>query len=215
MNLTHLRTMLEMQCQLNAVVDPVWIASEYPWHRAIMVEAVEALDHHGWKWWKATGEPDVAQIQLELVDIWHFAMSLILTLKGGDIEASMDTMGPYFIALDENPDVYGEISSVKTETLFDLLAGSAGSQRQLNGPAFNALMKRFSLSWGDMYRMYLAKNVLNMFRQANGYKTGVYVKEWHGKEDNVVLTELMVANPGATPDELTALLDKEYQTLPL
>lgn len=215
MNLNHLRTMLELQCRLNAAVDPVWIASDYPWHRAIMVEAVEALDHHGWKWWKATGEPDVPQIQLELVDIWHFAMSLILTLKGGDVERSIETMAPYFTELELNPDAYGEISTVKTTTLFDLLAGSAGMQRQLNGPAFNMLMKRFGLTWDGMYHMYLAKNVLNMFRQANGYKAGVYVKEWHGKEDNVVLAEMIEANPDVTPEALMAMLDTEYQTLPL
>merc|ERR1711965_1056008 len=37
----------------------------------------ELLDHYGWKWWKKQ-TPDVDQIALELVDIWHFGLSLLL-----------------------------------------------------------------------------------------------------------------------------------------
>ena len=37
----------------------------------------------------------------------------------------------------------------------------------------------------------LVKNVLNKFRQDNGYKTGEYSKVWFGKEDNVHLEEIL------------------------
>ena len=36
----------------------------------------------------------------------------------------------------------------------------------------------------------LEKNVLNFFRQDNGYKDGSYIKLWDGKEDNQHLVEL-------------------------
>jgi hypothetical protein len=45
----------------------------------------------------------------------------------------------------------------------------------------------------DLYRSYVAKNVLNMFRQDHGYKRGDYIKVWDGQEDNEVLAELITS----------------------
>ena len=42
-----------------------------------------------------------------------------------------------------------------------------------------------------LFREYVSKNVLNHFRQDNGYKTGTYQKTWGGQEDNVHLVALM------------------------
>lgn len=210
MNRAHIEEMLQLQSRLNSVVNPDWFNAGYPWHRAMYVEAVEALDHLGWKWWKAPGESNAVQIQLELVDIWHFAMSNILVTQGGDLTAATDVITDYFQQLENDPDVFGEIANVDTPKLFDLLAGSAALQRQLNGPAFNMLMKRFDLTWHQLYRMYLAKNVLNLFRQANGYKDGSYIKVWSGVEDNVVLERLMASHPSANSARLLELLGERY-----
>ena len=45
----------------------------------------------------------------------------------------------------------------------------------------------------SLYSAYVGKNVLNFFRQDNGYKDGSYVKNWAGKEDNEHLVELVAA----------------------
>lgn len=45
----------------------------------------------------------------------------------------------------------------------------------------------------DLPREYLGKNVLNRFRQENGYKEGSYIKMWDGIEDNVHL-DVVLAN---------------------
>jgi dimeric dUTPase (all-alpha-NTP-PPase superfamily) len=211
MNPQHISTMLRMQGQINSKIDPDWLGADYPWHRAMYVEAVEALDLFGWKWWKLKPTADQYQIQLELVDIWHFAMSNILAIHEGDLVAASVAIQEYFDKLEENPDCYGEISTVHTHTLFDLLAGSAALQRQLNGPAFNVLMGRFNLTWDKLYEMYVGKNVLNTFRQDHGYKDGTYQKEWGGVEDNTVLESLMVVNPDASPETLMDLLERHYQ----
>lgn len=213
MNRQQISEMLRLQDKLNLIVDPNWLTADFPWHRAIYVEAVEALDHYGWKWWKAAGAYTIGQIQLELVDIWHFAMSHILAIHEGDYEAAATLLHDYFIKLEENPDVYGDIKDVSVHQLFDLLAGSAAIQRQLNGPAFNMLMKHFNLTWDQLYRTYVNKNVLNLFRQANGYKEGTYVKMWNGVEDNVVLEALAVSHPDATPGQLMSLLENQYKLL--
>lgn len=52
-------SMLDLQGQMNSKVNPNWIHAGYPFLRAVLVEGGEAIDHHGWKWWKAQ-EKDMA-----------------------------------------------------------------------------------------------------------------------------------------------------------
>ncbi|RKG72059.1 dUTP diphosphatase, partial [Corallococcus sp. CA049B] len=42
--------------------------------RAVLVETTEAMDHHGWKWWSKQ-TMNLEQLRIELIDIWHFALS--------------------------------------------------------------------------------------------------------------------------------------------
>jgi len=80
----QLANMLELQNDMNSKVHADWREQDFEWYRAIWVESAELLDHYGWKWWKKQ-TPDVDQIALELVDIWHFGLSLLL-LKGHSVE---------------------------------------------------------------------------------------------------------------------------------
>ena len=73
----QLATMLELQNNMNTKVHANWREQQFEWYRAIWIECAELLDHYGWKWWKKQ-TPDVDQIALELVDIWHFGLSLLL-----------------------------------------------------------------------------------------------------------------------------------------
>ena len=66
--------MLHLQEAINSQITTDWREQYYPWYRAAWVECAELMDHHGWKWWKHE-RPDTDQIQLELVDIWHFGLS--------------------------------------------------------------------------------------------------------------------------------------------
>ena len=43
----------------------------------------------------------------------------------------------------------------------------------------------------ELFRQYVGKNVLNFFRQDNGYKEGTYRKFWSGREDNEVLVDIL------------------------
>ena len=45
-------TMLTLQTSMNVKVDPNWIQARYPYLRAVVIEGAEAIEHHGWKWWK-------------------------------------------------------------------------------------------------------------------------------------------------------------------
>ena len=52
-------------------------------------------------------------------------------------------------------------------------------------------MVQTELSFDELFRHYVGKNVLNFFRQDHGYKTGEYIKVWNGKEDNEVLMDVL------------------------
>ena len=56
------------------------------------------------------------------------------------------------------------------------------------------------MSVDELYRQYVGKNVLNFFRQDNGYKEGTYVKQWSGREDNEHLVEVMNALDLSKPE---------------
>lgn len=196
--------MLELQNTLNMQVNPNWLSAGYPWHRAIMVETVEALDHYGWKWWKKQ-EPNLVQVRMELVDIWHFILSMALENTRGDAQGAADTICAIFYDPEKPTDK-------DTLMLFDLLAGYA-AEGKICIPAFVHLMQELDLSWDDLYLLYVGKNVLNMFRQAHGYKSGAYLKVWDGVEDNVMLARLMDVTPDATPDALYQELRGLYDTM--
>jgi len=59
--------MLELQATMNSKVDPDWINAKYPYLRAVAIEGAEAIEHHGWKWWKKQ-QKDLAQLQMELLE---------------------------------------------------------------------------------------------------------------------------------------------------
>ena len=73
-----IKEMLDLQNKINEKVHPHWREQNFEWYRAIWVECAELLDHYGWKWWKKQS-PNQAQIELELVDIWHFGLSILLS----------------------------------------------------------------------------------------------------------------------------------------
>lgn len=63
----QLLNMLDMQNSMNIKINPEWIDAGYPFLRAVVVEGVEAIEHFGWKWWKAQTQ-DLEQLRMELVD---------------------------------------------------------------------------------------------------------------------------------------------------
>ena len=191
--------MLELQEKLNSKVHPEWRSQNFAWHRAIMVEGVELLDHVGWKWWKKQ-TPDFAQAKIELVDIWHFMLSMMLSRGGASAEMHYDRA-----VLDQHL----KFAAFTLPEKLDRLIETAALGRHSVG-LFSSLMGELGLTWDELYTTYVAKNVLNTFRQDHGYKDGAYIKLWSGLEDNVVLERLMTQLPDATPEQLRTMLEKAY-----
>lgn len=189
---TQLTTMLELQDGMNSKVNPDWVAANNNWHRAIQVEGVEAIEHHGWKWWKKQ-DCDMAQLRMELVDIWHFILSAAIQEKHGNIALSKMEMVAEFNLHQKSvqfDNQYFVLSQMKLLEKLDLLVGLAAAKRT-NLALFESLLLDCGMDWTSLFKQYIGKNVLNVFRQDHGYKTGTYIKIWDGREDNEHLVEVL------------------------
>ncbi len=186
--------MLALQAEMNARIDPDWLAAAYPYLRAVIVEGAEAMEHHGWKWWKRQ-QRDNAQLQMELVDIWHFLLSEILLRENGDQNSAQAVLlglldeGRSAAGVDFDGDRY-RLAELGLLGKLELLIGLSASRR-IDLRLFGALMEDCGLDWLGLYRQYIGKNVLNMFRQDHGYGEGRYQKLWSGREDNECLAEIL------------------------
>jgi dimeric dUTPase (all-alpha-NTP-PPase superfamily) len=179
-NVNKICTMLEMQNAMNTKVHAEWFNQGFEWYRAIWVECAEMLDHYGWKWWKKQ-TPDTEQVILELVDIFHFGLSLRI-----DGKTSYQEIAEQLTAELEKPTQADDFK----QTL-ELLAASAVANKTFDAAAFAGCMAQIGMDIDDLYRGYVGKNTLNFFRQDHGYKDGSYIKVWHGQEDNEHLVEVV------------------------
>ena len=193
-----LLVMLELQDAMNSRVNSDWRNAKNEWYRAIWTECAEMLDHYGWKWWKHQ-QPDLGQVQLELVDIFHFAMSDYL-LQGNDNQQIAARI------LDEMASP-GRIDDIRQA--IEAMAQSTIAEQSMHFSGFANIMRLIDMDFDQLYRLYVGKNVLNFFRQDHGYKDGSYLKVWQGREDNEHLAELL----SSLDSESLNFKDQVYQGL--
>jgi dimeric dUTPase (all-alpha-NTP-PPase superfamily) len=203
MNPQQIKIMLDLQNSMNTKVNANWQAQGYEWYRAIWVECAELLDHYGWKWWKKQS-PDTEQVALELIDIWHFGLSILLQ-SGTKPELIIAQIQNQLIIATDEQDFRLDLEKFVAATLSD---------RQFHIGLFGRLMAGIDMSFEQLYRGYVGKNVLNFFRQDHGYKDGSYRKHWHdGREDNEHLVEAVLSLDATKlefKDELYAVLKERY-----
>jgi hypothetical protein len=173
--------MLTMQHRMNTRVHENWVDQNFEWYRATWIECGELIEHYGYKWWKKQS-PDIEQVRLEVSDIWHFGMSALFT-GGRSIEEIAD-------------DIAGELeghtpTGLGVREATEKLALHSLETRSFSPSRFWDLMLAAGLDFDSLYTAYVGKNVLNFFRQDNGYKEGTYLKNWGGREDNEHLSELV------------------------
>ena len=206
--------MLELQDGINKKVNTEWVAANNNWHRAVQVEGVEAIEHHGWKWWKKQ-DCDFAQLRMELVDIWHFILSAAIQLKHGNVAlAKLDMQAELglkqkSVQFDNHYYLLAQLTFLEK---LDLLVGLAAAKR-ISLALFESLLHDCNMEWSDLFKQYIGKNVLNVFRQDHGYKSGAYIKVWNGREDNEHLIEVLDnvdLNSAHIQDELYSSLKLRY-----
>jgi len=206
---TQAEVMLTLQANMNAKVNPDWLNAGYPYLRAVVVEGAEAMEHHGWKWWKKQ-DCDLEQLQMELVDIWHFTLSHILLEVKGNQDLAVKSLLLYLgesktIEFDSKTYIIKELDLLSKVELEIGLAVA----RRINIPLFESLLSDCKMDWKELFCQYVGKNVLNFFRQDHGYKEGTYDKHWDGREDNEHLVEVMTEIDSEHPEFQQVL----YQSL--
>ena len=197
-----IKEMLDLQNKINEKVHPHWREQNFEWYRAIWVECAELLDHYGWKWWKKQS-PNQAQIELELVDIWHFGLSILLS--NYDIEKSISLI---------SEGIMDQRGSGKFRENLEDFTSNTLQTRSFDLKRFNQVMNDVGLTFEKLYVGYISKNVLNSFRQDKGYQAGTYIKDWGGIEDNEYLIRLaskMDPKSENFSSELYTLMEKEYE----
>lgn len=197
------QTMARMQDTHNTHVHPQWRSQGYEYYRAIWVECAELLDHFGWKWWKKQ-VPDLDQVKLEIVDIWHFGLSDLMR---------DDTLHQAVPALLDVPVVAGDTDPGRLRLAVEALAESTLTQRGFVIALFVQVLRELPMPVDELFQLYVGKNVLNDFRQDHGYKTGAYQKLWAGREDNEHLIEVLAELDCAAeevPESLYRALQERY-----
>jgi dimeric dUTPase (all-alpha-NTP-PPase superfamily) len=201
--LQQLTAMLEMQDRMNRKVHPDWISQQFAWYRALWIECGELVEHYGYKWWKAQ-QPDWEQVRLEIVDIWHFGMSMRF--------GPQDTPGQIAAAMLEELEMQPP-PTLELREAVESLAAHALVRREFSVSRFWSVLQAAGISPEQLFSAYVGKNVLNFFRQDHGYKEGSYCKVWSGREDNEHLVEIVNSLDNHDPayaEHLYAALQQRY-----
>ncbi len=221
--------MLQLQNQLNdATNGEEWTkgvtknGKTINWKRCIYMECAEMVDSFAWKHWKSIDvEPDWQNHQIEVIDVWHFIMSLAIEVYAKDLKGTIEDIAIDISALEA-------LSSIQTDDLkfasqedviqkVENLIRIAVSKNEVDigemVSEFFDLVSISGLNLETLYRLYVGKNILNQFRQDNGYKEGTYIKVWNGDEDNVVMKRIWEENADITPELLYEKLQQSYLTL--
>ena len=190
------------------------------WRRCIYLEAGELIESYPWKHWKdINAKPDYENIKIELVDIWHFIMSETLRVYKTENLGSIEDIAYMIVNLSQfnefesdniiidDLDIYREMALV--EDMIRVLFCQNSINELIN--SFLITSSSLNLKLSELYRLYIGKNILNRFRQDNGYKYGAYIKVWNGKEDNTIMQNILDKNGNITPDELYNKLKELYR----
>ncbi len=224
----YLEEMFALQQKLNDDTNGVGWENGYTknnkminWKRCIYMECAELIDSFSWKHWKNIDKPtDWDNVTVEIVDIWHFVMSALLEeyqANGrGDREKLildvLDVQG--FEAFTKEPITNHSTDPMELiNDIESIIHGTTGFEIDLFDGLLReyfALARKCGVNLKVLYKFYVAKNVLNQFRQDHGYKEGTYKKVWNGHEDNVVMLSFLEGEEAPTINALYKNLEKAY-----
>jgi len=215
------------------------------WPRAINLELAELVESLNWKWWKSIdAESDIANARIEAVDVMHFVLSYNMEIMNNtDCLVSGDSVKEASSIMEDALAITNSVFNSKEKKVYDAESIAIAAEKlqriamtskptiigdpDIGGPSrflllLNRTMFELALTLGmdfdDIFELYVQKNVLNMFRQANGYKSGTYIKIWKIKgeeqEDNVWLVraadEIKASTEDISYDLLYAKLTEKY-----
>jgi hypothetical protein len=185
---------VELQKMFNDDIAPGWITDtsgkKYDYWMAVLDETVEVLNSKHWKWWKdkqKMGEIDWDNIKVELIDLFHFILSLSIQSRTENMIFSQ------LIALELNKDTVSKFDDNFFKDFWDEFLMAV--HMKMLPVAIVKLVDFWYRAGGDanqLFKEYRIKSALNKIRQEFGYKDGLYEKQWldidsgQRVEDNVM-----------------------------
>lgn len=229
---TQAYELFRLQGLANDAMSTAWRTStneEIAYYRAAYVEAAEALQSYGYKWWKQE-KPNLQHVKMELIDILHFVISDDLRhfystvvskynpkLSDLDISIVMETRATEYFNRDflDTTIVGDSLEDVSVQSLLDQFIEHTLKDRCGSWPMLALLFEKLEMSPNAVFGFYVGKNVLNRFRNEHGQKRGVYYRTWdEGMDDNDVLinyiTDLDNCGEELTEDGIYEYLKYRY-----
>lgn len=226
--MSQILSMLQLQQQLNDNTNGIgWEngltqnGKPIDWNRCIYLECSELVESYPWKHWKnIDAKADTENIKIEVVDIWHFLLSEILRVNSITQKLSHSELATRiafannFGLLQTNIKDINDDYSQQIDRIEDFIKSIfIGNDLTTIVEKYFKVVIQSGLNLESLYKLYIGKNILNSFRQDNGYKDGSYIKLWNGVEDNVVMQNILDINPAIAPQELYSALDLAYKAI--
>ncbi len=167
---------LKKQHELNTQItgNSDWVRMNLDFKLAMQMEAAEIIDHLGWKWWMHSPKCKKSTLILEVVDIFHFYLSMSIQNRYSSFPEAFSMM-----PLEQPCTIKQAAKDIMNWSFHPTIL-------------MVELVRAVNITLTQLLQMYFAKSVLNDFRQENGYQLGHYRKMWLGREDNEHLAELVL-----------------------
>jgi dimeric dUTPase (all-alpha-NTP-PPase superfamily) len=192
--------------------------------------ATELLDEFvacalNWKWWAKSFTSDVENAHMELVDVFHFLITedIVRTKVPIDYLSKSYEFEVMIKRAEESVSLFNGMTVGREQLLLKtvvkkLAINCLTDDARVDWFSFFTCCRCVGLDFAKLYKTYIGKAALNVFRQKNGYKTGHYIKHWSTdsvgdktKEDNYFLTEwLKTQSAEVTGEEVTEFLERTY-----
>jgi len=207
---------IELQKSLNEFMVPEWQSKNLNFRLAAILENAELLDSFNWKWWKKT-ETDWLNVEIELIDLFHFIISYSLLLQSEQLFLNF-LIAEEAKKLNSNEEVKRN-DELKNKIIEKMSITFNGA---LSNNIVPVVIQTFCECWfmlgensDSLFRKYKMKNVLNKFRKNHGYKEGTYIKIWNGLEDNIVALNIQkeLDDNLEYMNNLYSKLEEEYSKL--
>jgi dimeric dUTPase (all-alpha-NTP-PPase superfamily) len=138
--------------------------------------------NNGWKWWKPTLENDNQNQAIEVIDVLHFALSVLMICHTKEEILKQNEDVSSFNYTENLP--IQDILILKSVFVLDALTGSTESLLSNLYGLLGVMSKSCGRELTDIYDGYFLKNELNLQRILGGYIEGRYQKSVDGVEDN-------------------------------
>lgn len=202
-----------------------WTSKGIDWVTCSLVEIGEAFGWLAYKHWKKGVEPNFHQAFIEIVDSYHFMLSLAIEM-GVSAEDLSSHAAQYAQINNRLVDEFHAEQDIEKKkalgkfALKELAAHCLDTQRTPKEILYVVsahLRAAASIGFGEgeFFAGYIPKNTLNLFRQKNGDRQGTYPRMWSFEgatvEDNQVVEFLVKKEPSLAFDSFA--LDAKLQSI--